>query len=69
MSVALQNVVVTIVALAAIAILVRRLIGSRRATDPACSNCASGEPCAPKPASKPVEPEVRPLVLVKNKRF
>jgi len=70
MSVAIQNVIVTLVALGAAFILVRRIIGWRRATaarQPSCPSCEAGEHCSPDPTKAPT-PETHPLVLVRSKR-
>lgn len=62
MSTAIQNIIVTLAAVGAAAVFVRRLIGSRNAaTKPSCPSCESGAPCAPGPA---VKPDVKPLTLV-----
>ena len=76
----LQDVVVTLVALAAVGILFRRLIGfARPASDgaaPACANCPSAARACHTPASAPLSPATpappsgveRPLVFVRPSR-
>ena len=70
MSLLVQNVIVSIVALAALAIAGWRLIGGRRrrsGATPGCASCESGgEPCAPaKPSG--AEPDVHPLTVIRSK--
>lgn len=76
----LQDIVVTVVALAAMAILFLRLIGFARATPdgaaPACANCPSAAgachtPAASPPSASTPEPSQgveRPLVFVRPSR-
>jgi len=45
-----QDVLVALVALAAAALVARRVTGfAARDTSPKCANCAAGAPCAPAP--------------------
>lgn len=67
MPLGVQNVVVTVVALLAAAVFLRRLVGARRSAKPSCPSCESGAPCAPAPPVT-TTPEVRPLVLVGGTR-
>jgi hypothetical protein len=70
-TVALQNVIVTIVMLGAVAIVVRRVFGSTRDNDAdACPSCESGKPCHPATTrvASTTDPEVRPLTLIRPKR-
>ncbi len=65
MSVALQDILVTLMALMAALIIVRRLVGTFRPgkANPACDNCASGAAaCAKAAAEQPTDKAV-PLVL------
>jgi hypothetical protein len=66
MSVALQDIIVTMAALGAVALVARRTFWHRPGTSSkaSCASCASGEPCSPAPAA---EPEVRPLTLIRSK--
>jgi len=76
----LQDIVVTLVALAAMAILFRRLIGfARPAPDgaaPACANCPSAAGACHTPAAAPLSASTpgpsqgveRPLVFVRPSR-
>ena len=68
MSLALQNIIVTVTALGAVVLVARRIFWPRhRASSKAsCASCASGEPCSPAPGAAP-EPEVRPLTLIRSK--
>jgi hypothetical protein len=68
MSLALQNIIVSLAALGAAAVLVRRVLWPRRqaAGKASCASCAAGEPCSPTPPA-PSEPEVRPLTLIRSK--
>jgi hypothetical protein len=68
MSLALQNIIVSVAAMGAAVLLARRVFWpKRRASGKAsCASCASGDPCSPAaPAS--TEPDVRPLTLVRSK--
>jgi hypothetical protein len=71
MTVVLQNIVVTLVMIVALAVVLRRIFSSARETDSAsCPSCDSGKPCqpaAPRGATA-VEPDVRPLVLIRRRR-
>jgi len=64
---AAQDLLVTIAALGAGAILLRKTVFAPGGgdADPACPRCDSGGTCHPA-AEKPAEPEVRPLVLIKK---
>ena len=76
----LQDVVVTLVALAAVGILFRRLIGFARpgpdGAAPACANCPSAAGACHSPASAPMSTSTpvpssgveRPLVFVRPSR-
>ena len=68
MSLALQNIIVSLAALGAVSLLARRVFWPRRQASgkASCASCASGEPCAPAPDALP-EPEVRPLTLIRSK--
>jgi hypothetical protein len=71
MSLVIQNVIVTLVALGAAIILVRRVMGWRRQTaagQPSCPSCEAGEPCTPKPDASIGAPKTHPLILVRSKR-
>ncbi len=69
-----QHAIVTLVAMAAVAVLLRRLVGVARpgaGAAPACANCPSsagscqvGEP----PAATTAAPATHPLVLVRPSR-
>ena len=65
MSVGLQNIVVTVAALAAAGVFLRRFLSGRGADTPSCPSCDNGQPCAPA-GDRPAEPEVKPLVLIKK---
>jgi hypothetical protein len=65
MTVDVQTVIVTLAALGAGAVFVRRFFGGRNADAPSCPSCDSGASCAPAKDS-PREPEVKPLVLIKK---
>jgi hypothetical protein len=63
---AAQDLIVTIAALGAGALLLRRTVfAPSDGDDPACPRCDSGGTCHPT-STKPAEPEVRPLVFVKK---
>jgi hypothetical protein len=66
MSLDFQTVFVTLAMLSAVAIVVRRVFVSSKESIDSCPSCESGG-CAPK-ATRPSEPEVRPLQLVRPKR-
>ena len=71
MTVVVQNIVVTLVMIAALAVVLRRILGSAREADSAsCPSCDSGKPCQPAATrgAAPVEPDVRPLVLIRRRR-
>ena len=60
-----QQAIVTLAALGAGAVVVRRVAAAWRPKKAACPSCASGERCAP--AATADSPTVHPLVLVKTK--
>jgi hypothetical protein len=64
----IQDGVVTLVALAAAAMILRRVAGSMRKTaSPKCSNCASGcEPSAGEQRASDAAPTTHPLVVVRG---
>ena len=69
MSIAIQNILVAIIALAAVAVIARRVFMAPRRSGgkPGCPSCASGDqPCAP---SEPpaAGPNIHPLTLVRSK--
>lgn len=68
MPLALQNVIVSVAALGALAVLARRVFwpSRQKAGKASCASCASGDPCSPAPAGSQ-EPEVRPLTLIQSK--
>jgi hypothetical protein len=65
MSVALQDILVTLMALMAALIIVRRLVGTFRPgkANPACDNCASGSAACAKAADEQPSDKAIPLVL------
>ena len=68
MSLLLQDVIVTVLALGAALLIVSRVFGALRPTtsSPACGNCASGAAACAKPAAEPAAPvadEAIPMVL------
>jgi len=66
MSILLQDILVTVMALMAALIIVRRLVGTFRPgkANPACDNCASGAAaCAKAAAGEPPSDKAIPLVL------
>jgi hypothetical protein len=68
---AIQNIIVTIVMLGAVAVVVRRVFGSTEDNDSgSCPSCDSGKPCHPAGSGQTAspEPEVRPLTLIRPKR-
>jgi len=67
MSLDFQTVFVTLAMLSAVAIVVRRVFVSSKESIDSCPSCESGG-CAPQSATRPSEPEVRPLRLVRPKR-
>jgi hypothetical protein len=68
MAFTVQDIAVTLVALAAAAGFVRRLIGPRRGRATAhCPQCSSGPGCAVSPVNAGA-PQTHPLVLVRPKR-
>lgn len=64
---AAQDLVVTVAALGAGALFLRRIVGAARESKSAtsCPGCEGASPCAPA-SQAPAEPAVRPLVLVKS---
>ena len=64
---AAQDLIVTIAAVSAGALLLRRTVFAPggEGDDASCPRCDSGGTCPPSSA-KPVEPEVRPLLLIRN---
>ena len=69
MSFAIQDIIVTLLALASAVIIVRRLVGtfSPSKPSPACSNCASGAAACAKAAhdvaAAPADDRPVPLIL------
>lgn len=67
----LQHALVSLVALVAVAVLVRRLFGfARPSSTPACANCpsAAGRCQVPAPVQRPVAHPAHPLVFVRPSR-
>jgi hypothetical protein len=71
MPILLQDVIVTLVALGAVGVLIRRLVDVARPkpSAPACGSCATSKTCAPAAASAAAAPEpaAKPLVFVRHK--
>lgn len=70
MSLNLQDVIVTLLALGAAWIVLRRVFGVfRPAARPQCSNCASGAAaCAPAEGAEGLEPDGKPVPMVLHRR-
>ena len=68
MSLGMQDLIVTVMALAAAAIILRRMVGAFRPgkTNPACDSCASGAAACAKAA--PEQPADKPIPLVLHRR-
>lgn len=64
----IQNLVVTLVALGAVAFIVRRVtgLGRRGTSETACPSCTTGAGACATPA-KTTPPDVHPLTLVRSK--
>ena len=63
MSVVMQEVVVTIVALAAVVVVLRQFV-FRKKDAPPCPSCTSGHPCAPASDEAPAS-EASPLTFIR----
>lgn len=68
MSLGMQDLIVTVMALGAAAIILRRMVGAFRPgkTNPACGGCASGAAACAKGA--PAHPGDKPIPLVLHRR-
>ena len=71
----MQTLIVTLVALAALAVVLRRVIGSMlpKKGQAACPSCQAGDHCEPAPATttttavSPPSADAQPLTLVRSK--
>jgi hypothetical protein len=70
MSLQVQDVIVTLLALVAALIILRRIVGTFRPgkSTPACDNCASGAAACAKVAAAPAQQDNKPVPLVLHRR-